>query len=117
VCPGHCVSEAPTSTCCPQQAIRHILHPQVDQPLCVECAGKVVAEVDAATRAAQKETAAYEAALQRLQAEPAAALPEPEFAARLAQAQAEERAERCVFRFVFRPCCQYIPGSAMHPRE
>ncbi len=83
----------------------------------MECAGKVVAEVDAATRAAQKETAAYEAALQRLQAEPAAALPEPEFAARLAQAQAEERAERCVFRFVFRPCCQYIPGSAMHPRE
>lgn len=40
---------------------------QVDQPLCVECAGKVVAEVDAATRAAEEEAAAYEAALARLQ--------------------------------------------------
>jgi hypothetical protein len=40
---------------------------QVDQPLCVECAAKVVAEVDATTRAAEEEAAAYEAALERLQ--------------------------------------------------
>lgn len=40
---------------------------KVDQPLCVECAAKVVAEVDATTRAAEQEAAAYEAALERLQ--------------------------------------------------
>jgi hypothetical protein len=39
---------------------------KVDQPLCVECAAKVVAEVDATTRAAEEEAAAYEAALERL---------------------------------------------------
>lgn len=67
---------------------------QVDQPLCVECAGKVVAEVDADTRAAEGEAAAYEAALARLQAEPDAALPEAEFQTRLAAAEADERRER-----------------------
>lgn len=39
---------------------------KVDQPLCIECAAKVVAEVDATTRAAEEEAAAYEAALERL---------------------------------------------------
>ena len=39
---------------------------KVDQPLCVECAAKAVAEVDATTRAAEEEAAAYEAALERL---------------------------------------------------
>lgn len=41
---------------------------QVEQPLCVDCAGKVKEEVDAALKEAEREVAAYQAALSALQA-------------------------------------------------
>jgi hypothetical protein len=78
---------------------------QVDQPLCVECAAKVVAQVDAATRTAEREAAAYEAALARLRAEAKPDMAEPDFRVGLAAAQADERRERCAARLLALRMC------------
>ncbi len=59
---------------------------QVDQPLCMECAGRVREETEAACAEAEAECAAYEAALGRLAAEDARPLPP------------EARARRCRIR-------------------
>lgn len=69
--------------------------PQVDHPLCTDCAGEVHKELEAQLSDLQQEVAAYEAALQALEAERAAPLEEGQFQAQLRRAQEEAAAERC----------------------
>ena len=68
--------------------------PQVEQPLCELCCHNVETSMRADMEALKEEADAYEAALERLQAE--APLPDPpaEAAGRLAEAQQHERVDR-----------------------
>lgn len=90
-CPSHPHAHARHSPSCPCPPTL----PQVDHPLCTDCAGEVHKELEAQLSDLQQEVAAYEAALQALEAERAAPLEEGQFQAQLRRAQEEAAAERC----------------------
>lgn len=64
---------------------------QVEHPLCEVCCRGVQEEMEKDMEALREEAEAYEAALERLQAD----APTPASVAELALAQQQERAERC----------------------
>lgn len=66
-------------------------HTSVDHPLCGECTRSLENELAMEVRDTEKDIAAYEACLQRLEAEELRMLSEEEFASQKQQAEAEEQ--------------------------